>query len=138
MNPRKGKITRLWLTMIKVSDLDRALNFYNKILGLPVALDARMFSHAEVGPAEPLAKIGLCETGKTSNRRKRTGIVLDTDDIYALYDNLSKLGVKFIMKPTKMQWGGIMADFLDPDNNILEVVQDQDHYKTTKPPNNHQ
>ena len=34
------------------------------------------------------------------------------------------------MKPTKMEWGGIVADFLDFDNNVLEVVQDENHYKT--------
>jgi hypothetical protein len=28
-----------------------------------------------------------------------------------------------------MPWGGIVADFLDPDNNELEVVEDPDHYK---------
>jgi predicted enzyme related to lactoylglutathione lyase len=128
---KMGKITRLWLTMIRVSDIEQALKFYNETLGLQIALDARMFNHAEVGPAEPLAKIGLYVTGKKSKRRKRTGIVFDTDNIYKLYENLTKKGVKFIMKPTKMEWGGIVADFLDPDNNILEVVQDENHYKTT-------
>ena len=129
MNEHKGRITRLWLTMIKVSDMEQALKFYNEILGLEIALDARMFNHAEVGPAEPLAKIGLYATGKKSKRKIRTGIVFDTDDIYALYRNLKKKGVKFTVKPTKMEWGGIMADFLDPDNNVLEVVQDENHYK---------
>ena len=132
MEELKGRITRLWLTMIRVSDMDKALNFYSEILGLPIALDARVFNHAEVGPSEPLAKIGLYATGKKSKRKKRTGIVFDTDDIYELYENLRKKGVKFIMKPTKMEWGGIVADFLDPDNNILEVVQDENHYKTKK------
>jgi len=28
-----------------------------------------------------------------------------------------------------MPWGGIVADFLDPDDNELEVVQDPEHYK---------
>jgi predicted enzyme related to lactoylglutathione lyase len=115
--------------MIQVSDMDRALKFYNEILGLQIALDARVFNHAEVGPPEPLAKIGLYATGKESNKKKRTGIVFDTDDIHKLYENLRKKGVKFIVKPTKMEWGGIVADFLDPDNNILEVVQDENHYK---------
>jgi len=117
--------------MIRVSNMDEALKFYSETLGLQIVLDARMFNHAEVGPAEPLAKIGLYATGKKSKRRKRTGIVFDTDDIYKLYETLKKKGVKFTMKPTKMEWGGIAADFLDPDNNILEVVQDEDHYKTT-------
>lgn len=126
---KKGRITRLWLTMIQVSDITRALNFYNNILGLPIALEARKFNHAEVGPNEPLAKIGLYETGKKNRRKKRTGIVFDTDDIYAFYNRLEDQGVRFTLKPTKMPWGGIVADFLDPDNNELEIVQDPDHYK---------
>jgi catechol 2,3-dioxygenase-like lactoylglutathione lyase family enzyme len=126
---KKGRVTRIWLTMIKVSDFTRALNFYNNILGLPLVLDARKFGHAEVGPKEPLAKIGLYETGKKNRRKKRTGIVFDTDDIYAFYDRLKEQGVRFTLKPTKMPWGGIVADFLDPDNNELEVVEDPDHYK---------
>jgi catechol 2,3-dioxygenase-like lactoylglutathione lyase family enzyme len=126
---KKGKITRLWLTMIKVSDITNALDFYSNILGLPVALKARKFGHAEVGPMEPLAKIGLYEAGKKNKRKKRTGIVFETDDIYALYDRLKKKGVRFTLQPTKMPWGGIVADFLDPDNNELEIVQDRDHYE---------
>ena len=79
--------------------------------------------------AEPLAKIGLAATGKKSKRKKRTGIVFETQtDIYALYYDLTEKGVIFIVKPTKMEWGGIVADFLDPDNNVLEVVQDANHY----------
>jgi len=126
---KKGRITRLWLTMIHVSDMDRALKFYHQTLGLPIALDAREFNHAEVGPDEPLAKIGMHATGKKRKRKRVTGIVFDTDDIYALYERLKKQGVKFTLKPTKRPWGGIVADFLDPNNNELEVVQDSEHYK---------
>lgn len=126
---KKGKITRLWLTMIKVSDFTRALNFYNNILGLPLVLDGRKFGHVEVGPKEPLAKIGMYETGKKNRGKKRTGIVFDTDDIYAFYNRLKEQGVRFTLRPTKMPWGGIVADFLDPDNNELEIVQDPNHYK---------
>ena len=112
-----------------MSDIGRAFKFYNEILELPIALDARKFNHAEVGPKEPLAKIGLFGTGKQSKRKRRTGIVFDTDDIYALYEKLKKRGVKFTLRPTKMPWGGIVADFLDPDNNEIEVVQDPKHYE---------
>ena len=129
MSENEGRITRLWLTMIRVSDMNNALRFYNETLGLPIALYARTFNHVEVGPVEPLAKIGLYATGKKSKRKTRTGIVFDTDDIYKLYENLQKKGVRFIMKPTRMEWGGVMTEFLDPDNNILQVVQDKNHYK---------
>jgi len=129
MKEKTGRITRLWLTMIHVSDMEKALKFYQETLGLPIALDARKFNHAEVGPHEPLAKIGLHATGKKAKRKRWTGIVFDTDDIYALHERLSKQGVKFTRKPTKAVWGGIVADFVDPDNNEFEVVQDPEHYK---------
>ena len=129
MEENKGRITRLWLTMIRVSDMEKAIRFYTEILGLSVALDARGFNHVEVGPEEPLAKIGLHATGRKLKRKRRTGIVLDTDDIHALYQRLLKNGVRFTLKPTRMPWGGIAADFLDPDNNEIEVVQDPKHYE---------
>ena len=128
MKQSAGRITRLWLGMVEVSDLDKALQFYHEILGLPIALDARMFDHAEVGPEEPLAKIGLYVSGKKAEKIRHTRIVLDTDDINALYNRLTRHGVKFTIKPTKMPWGGISAKFLDPDNNEFEVVQDPNHY----------
>ncbi len=133
MENKTGKISRLWLTMISVSDMDRALEFYHKILGFPIALDARGFNHAEVGPKEPMTKIGIHATGKESKRKKRTGIVFETEDINALYNRLRKLGVKFTLKPTKMPWGGVVADFLDPDKNELEVVEDPNHYRREYP-----
>jgi predicted enzyme related to lactoylglutathione lyase len=123
-----GRITRLWLAMVPVSDINKALKFYNETLGLKIALDARAFNHAEVGPDEPLAKIGLSVTDKPSPEKRRSGVVLDTDDIFALHRKLKDRGVVFTVEPTKMPWGGIVADFLDPDNNELEVVQDPDHY----------
>ena len=125
---KAGRITRLWLTMIRVTNMEEAVSFYTKILELPLALDARVFNHVEVGPSEPLAKIGIRETGKKAKRKRHTGIVLDTDDIYALYERLCKRGVRFTLKPTKMPWGGVVANFLDPDNNELQVVQDPEHY----------
>ncbi len=128
MKQSKGRITRLWLGMVEVSNLDQALQFYHEVLGLPIALDARMFDHAEVGPEEPLAKIGIHATGKKVEKIRPTGLVFDTDDINALYERLTLHRVKFTMKPTKMPWGGISAKFLDPDNNEFEVVQDPNHY----------
>lgn len=74
MEENTGRITRLWLAMIPVSDMERALKFYNETLGLRIALDARAFNHAEVGPDEPLAKIGLHATGKQPTDRRRSGV----------------------------------------------------------------
>ena len=128
MKGKNGKITRIWLAMIELSDMDKAVEFYNDILGLPIALDARAFNHVEVGPDEPLAKIGLHLTDKKPDERNPTGVVFDTDNIHDLCERLKEQGVVFTQEPTKMPWGSIVADFLDPFNNELEVVQDPDHY----------
>jgi len=95
--------------MIHVSDMDKALRFYNEILGLPLALNAKEFNHAEVGPNEPLAKIGLYAIGRKAKRKRFTGIVFDTDHIYALYETLRNKGVKFTRKPTKTAWCGLVG-----------------------------
>ncbi len=128
MKGKNGKITRIWLAMIEVPDMDKAVEFYHNILGLPIALDARAFNHVEVGPDEPLAKIGLHLTEKKFDERNPTGVVFDTDDIYALSERLKEQGVVFTQEPAKMPWGSIVANFLDPFKNELEVVQDPDHY----------
>ncbi|MHA1960305.1 MAG: VOC family protein [Candidatus Thorarchaeota archaeon] len=128
MGSKSGRITRLWLTVIDVSDLEESLKFYHDILGLPIALDAKAFNHAEVGPDEPLAKVGLHATGKKNTETRYTGIVFETDDIHSLYDRLKDEGVVFTQEPRTMPWGAITANFLDPDNNELEVVQDPEHY----------
>ena len=99
MKRRRGRITRLWLAMIEVSDMDKAVEFYCDILGLPIALDARAFNHVEVGPEEPLAKIGLHLTDKKSDEKETTGVVFDTDDIHALYERLKEQGVVFTQEP---------------------------------------
>lgn len=127
MKEPAGQITRIWLTMIHVSDMDRVLKFYHETLGLPIALVAKMFNHAEVGPKEPLR--ALHTGGEKSSRKRHTGIVFDTDDIYTLYDRLRTQGVRLTRIPTTTPWGGIVADFLDPDNNESEVVQDPEHYE---------
>jgi predicted enzyme related to lactoylglutathione lyase len=114
--------------MIEVSNMDKAVEFYHDVLGLPIALDARAFNHVEVGPDEPLAKLGLHASEDRGKNKRKTGVVLDTNDILELCERLKQQGVVFTQEPTEMPWGSISATFLDPDNNELEVVQDPDHY----------
>ncbi|MFW9907167.1 MAG: VOC family protein [Candidatus Thorarchaeota archaeon] len=75
-----------------------------------------------------MSKIGLHKSERNFESVTKTGIVFETDDIFPLCDRLKKQGVVFTQEPTKMPWGSIVADFLDPDNNELEIVEDPDHY----------
>lgn len=131
----KGVATRVWAVGIPVSSFDRALAFYRDLLGFKIQVDARFFNWMELGPEEPLAKIGLFETREDYQRKPgiSTGIILDTDDIHEFHRRLSTKGVKFILPPEKQVWGGMQADFEDFDGNKLEVVQDSEHYTRPTP-----
>ncbi len=127
--------TRVWTVAIPVSSFEKGLSFYQDLLGFRVQLDGRMFNWMELGPDEPHAKIGLYEYKEGQPGRKpgvSTGVNFDTDDIYELHRRLSAKGVKFIAPPTKQPWGGVLMDFTDFDGNILEVVQDPEHYSRMK------
>lgn len=127
-------VKRVWTVSIPISNFDKALAFYGDVLGMKIQLDGRMFNWMELGPDEPLCKIGLYEWKEGIPRRYPiiTGITLDTDDIQALHARLGERGVKFPNPPRQEPWGGWTADFLDPDGNQLNVVQDPNHYKFPK------
>jgi catechol 2,3-dioxygenase-like lactoylglutathione lyase family enzyme len=127
----QGKITRVWLAAVPVSNLEAAVAFYAGKLGLTLQLWAKEKGWAELGPDEPLGKIALyvpdaedvCQPGGP------TGIVFDTDSIYDLHRKLVDEGVRFKLKPEKRDFGGLMAVFTDPDGNEFQVVEDPQHYQ---------
>lgn len=122
---------RVWVSAVVVSDFDRALQFYRDVLGFPVQLEARSFGWMEVGPEEPLCKIGLAlqEDGKAGDEVKPTGIVLEVEDMEAFAARLRNHGVRFTQEPVERPWGGVVADFLDPDGNEIEAVYHPAHYE---------
>jgi len=127
----KGHVTRVWVASVNVADLDRSIRFYRDVLGLTLRIENRTFGWAELGPEEPLCKIGLSLTkNPTSNpdARNATGIVLDVDDMNSFVDRLREANVRITRSPVRGPWGGLVADFLDPDGNELEVVFDPEHY----------
>ncbi len=126
----KGKdvATRVWVSSVSVSNFDRALEFYRDALGFPVRLEARNFGWMEVGPEEPLCKIGLSLSEEPKEGITPTGIVLEVEDMGAFAERLRAHGVKFTREPVERPWGGVVADFLDPDGNEIEAVYHPDHY----------
>jgi hypothetical protein len=53
-----------------------------------------------------------------------TGIILTTESIYDLHRKLVDRGVRFAVKPEKRRIGGLMAIFLDQDDNQIAVVEE--------------
>lgn len=128
----KGRVTRVWVASVEVADLDRAIRFYQDVLGLRLCLENRRFGWVELGPEEPMCKIGLSlaeAEPPTKKIPRRTGIVLDTDNMEAFVQRLKEGGARVTREPVRGPWGGLVADFLDPDGNELQVVFDPDHYR---------
>jgi catechol 2,3-dioxygenase-like lactoylglutathione lyase family enzyme len=131
----KGKLTRVWISAVPVSNLDDALEFYRDVLELRIQLDSRENNWIELGREEPHEKLALYVPSIHDKRQPGgdTGIVFETDNIYELHRRLVDEGVEFKLKPQRQQWGGLMATFLDPDGNELTAVEDPEHYTRTNP-----
>jgi len=53
----------------------------------------------------------------------RIMVNLAVDDIHAAYTRLTGAGVVFTRAPETEAWGGRVATFLDPDGNVLQLLQ---------------
>lgn len=53
----------------------------------------------------------------------RIMVNLAVDDIEAVHARLAAAGVVFTRPPEREAWGGRVASFLDPDGNLLQLMQ---------------
>ena len=106
-----------------VSDLDRAITFYQGTLGLDLQFSSPEHGYASLS-AGPI-RLGLTVPGPDQPELigQHTGIGWDVADVEEEHRRLSDLGVSFTMPPAKQPWGGFMAMFADPDGNIYYLDQ---------------
>lgn len=133
---------------IPVSSMEKAVGFYETVLGLNktyayptwTAFDigGTQFALATSGTKEGEKKTELCRSCSPCVFRDSAGemrqnkapaetptsvIYLEVDDLDSIYQSLKEKGVKFIAEPRKQAWGGKTAPMLDPDKNILVLTQ---------------
>ena len=106
-----------------VSDLSRAVQFYQGNLGLSL-----QFSSPEHGYASFSAgglRLGIAVPGPDQKELvgRHTGVGMEVADLEAEHARLSELGVNFTMPPTRQPWGGFMALVADPDGNVFYLDQ---------------
>ena len=101
-----------------VSDLKRAVAFYQEQLGL--SLEHAAEEHGYASFFAGAIRLGLAAAGEDQAELagRHTGIGFAVSDLVAEHARLSKLGVTFSMPPTRQPWGGFMALFSDPDGNV--------------------
>ncbi len=109
-----------------VSDLDRAVEFYQGKLGLSLEMADAGHGYASfaVGPV----RLGLAVAGADQRELlgRHTGVGFATDDLKSDHERLAADGVEFTMPPERQPWGGFMALLCDPDGNVFYLDQIRD------------
>ena len=124
---------RLLHTMLRVGDLDRAINFYTQVLGM------RLLRRTDYpGGRFTLAFLGYCEeeegavlelthnwdTSEYEPGNAYGHIAIAVDDIYAVCDQIRTQGGKVVREPGPMKHGtSIIAFIEDPDAYKVELIE---------------
>ena len=114
-------IKTVWSVALHVSDIERAVKFYEETLGLEKKYEFSSYVGFECGGVE----IGLIPASEARRKTSLTSPSVEflVDDVDKFCEKLSRAGVKFIERLHDEPWGGRQATFADPDDNILEIAQ---------------
>jgi len=99
-----------------VGDMDRAVAFHRDTLALPLKFTSPHWSEFATGettlalhPASEKNPPGSVELG------------IDVPDLQKFYEEMSAKGVAFSMPPTKQDYGGMLAQFVDSEGGRVSV-----------------
>jgi lactoylglutathione lyase len=99
-----------------VADMDRAVRFYRDVIGLPLKFESPGWTEFTTGettfalhPASEKNPAGKIDVGFT------------VGDIQQFYEDLQAKGVKFPLPPTKQDFGGTLARFVDSEGATPSV-----------------
>lgn len=113
-------IKRIWDISLTVADLNRAIQFYETVLGLVKKYEYKDYAGFDCGGVE----IGLKTWGQREESRKGEPCIdFLVDDLDAAYQKLKEKDVTFVREPEDALWGGRFAVFKDPDGHELQIVQ---------------
>jgi len=112
-------ILRVWDITLTVSDLDRAVEFYEKTLELPKKYQFSTYAGFDCGGVE----IGLQPGTPVGEREGAPCVDFLVRDVDEAYRTLSGRGVRFLEEPHDTPWGGRIALLTDPDGNLLQLTQ---------------
>jgi len=124
---------RLLHTMLRISDLEKSLNFYTNIMGMRLLrrkdYPGGRFTLAFVGYCEENegAVIELTHNWDTSSYDLGDAyghIAIAVEDIHAVCDSIRKNGGNIVREPGPMQHGSTIIAFVeDPDGYKIELIQ---------------
>ena len=124
---------RLLHTMLRVTDLQRAIDFYTRVLGMTLLRTTerpeQKYSLAFVGYGEEsdTTVLELTHNWDTSAYDLGSGyghIALGVDDIQAVCEAIRAKGGKVVREPGPMKHGNTVIAFVeDPDGYKVELIE---------------
>jgi lactoylglutathione lyase len=125
--------TRLAYSILFVSDLERSIRFYRRVIGLPFKFSNE--SYAEFTTEG--AKFALYSRGHLPELIGREvppdevpwpqgEVAFFVDDPDAEHARLRRAGVKVLAPPTNRPWGERTLHVSDPDGNVVELTRPKD------------
>ncbi len=93
-----------------VADMDRAVKFYRDTLGLPLKFQSPEWSEFRTGETT----LAL-HPASAKNPPGKVECAFTVPDLGAFYREMTAKGVQFPMPPTKQDFGGVLAQFVDSE-----------------------
>ncbi len=115
------KSAQIVAVSVPVSDQEQARDYYVDTLGFELLVDNSWregMRWIEVAPEDSAASLMLMSWSDSLLPGLYRVIVIATDDIQAIYEELVARGVFFDLPPTELS-SGTQAMFRDPDGNAL-------------------
>ena len=101
-----------------VADMDRAVNFYRDVLGLSLKFQSPGWSEFSTGETS----LGLHPTSE-KNPAGSIELGFNISNLEKFYQEMTAKGVQFSMPPTKQDFGGSLAQFIDSEGRRCSVAE---------------
>ena len=113
-------ISRIWAITLTVADLQRAVDFYEGVLGLEKKYQYRDYAGFDCGGVE----IGLKTWGEREPPRAGEPCIdFAVPDVDRAVEELESRGVEILERPEDVQWGARIARVADPDGHVLQLTR---------------
>ena len=99
---------------------ERLIEFYANVVGLPRM--PQLPGGFMAGTTGFLVD-GHSETKGAAKEPQRVLLTFTVDDATAEQQRLEAAGVKFVRRPAREPWGGLVGTFLDIDGNYCQLVE---------------
>ena len=119
-------ITQIGNVTVVVKDLSKSLRFYRDKLGLRLCFFDKKHDWVCFDCGAGRTTLSLTIPWNKAAKKlvgAKTGVSFLVDDIEKTHRELARKKVKFTLKPRKERWGGIVANFQDPDGNRFFLMQ---------------